>query len=423
MKRLVYLCVFSVAALSFSGCLKDDCQATRTFYIWEPVYVKPEAFRTELAAVGVRPLKNPGKIYYYENYILINELREGVHIFDNKDPKHPTAVAFLPIPGNVDMAIRDNILYADSYVDLLAIDISTPNAPALKSRAENVFQLYGFDERLGYIVHYVETEQTTDIDCSNPNFGNPIWLFDSFGRVAAESNASPNNSTSAAASSSGVAGSLARFGISSGYLYAIDQSNLKIFDIAVADRPKMANDVYVGWGIETLFPYKEYLFIGANDGMYIFNNTTPTKPWHVSKFEHARACDPVFVDENTAYVTLRDGTECQDFGNQLDVVDISDLFGPKLLASYDLHHPFGLSKAGNFLYICEDDQGLKVFDASEWSKIGERLVEQVKGFTTYDVIILESQNLAMVVGKDGFYQFDIQNPKDLKQISHIPVEK
>jgi len=41
--------------------------------------------------------------------------------------------------GNADLAIRNNLLYADSYVDLVWFDISNPALPALKNRLENVF--------------------------------------------------------------------------------------------------------------------------------------------------------------------------------------------------------------------------------------------------------------------------------------------
>ena len=37
------------------------------------------------------------------------------------------------------------------------------------------------------------------------------------------------------------------------------------------------------------------------------------------------SCDPVVVQGDYAFVTLRGGTECQGFSNQLDIIDISTL--------------------------------------------------------------------------------------------------
>ena len=48
-------------------------------------------------------------------------------------------MGFIEIPGNVDMAIKDDILYADSYIDLVAIDISNVTNPIEVKRVEDVF--------------------------------------------------------------------------------------------------------------------------------------------------------------------------------------------------------------------------------------------------------------------------------------------
>ncbi len=425
MKKLVYVFVFLSTCLSFSGCLKDDCEAVRTFYVWEPIWVTPGEFRVDANSIAAQALENPGKIYFYDNYVLINEVHEGIHVIDNRDPANPTFVSFIEIPGNVDMAIKDNFLYADSYVDLVTIDISDPLNIRQESRTEEVFQLNGFDPQRGYLVGFEETEQTMDIDCSNPNFGRDFW-FDDFGRVlSAEANAfdaaRAGAPTTSSAASIGVGGSLARFTIAFERLYAIDNMNLKVFDVAVASRPRLSSDVFVGWGIETIFPYGENLFIGANDGMYIFDNSNPDAPRQLSKFEHARACDPVYVNGDRAYVTLRDGTECQNFNNQLDIVDISNLTNPRLLVTYPMHNPHGVSFADDHLFICENDEGLKVFEASDWRGLDERMTAHLKGFTTYDVITIPSRKLAMVIGKDGFHQFDFSDPSNLQELSVIPV--
>lgn len=84
-------------------------------------------------------LVNPGKIYTKDQYLFINELKEGIHIIDNRNPSAPTPVAFVRIPGNGDMAIRNNILYADSYMDLVTFDISNPSSIQAINRVQNVF--------------------------------------------------------------------------------------------------------------------------------------------------------------------------------------------------------------------------------------------------------------------------------------------
>ena len=94
---------------------------------------------------------------------------------------------------------------------------------------------------------------------------------------------------------------------------------------------------------------------------------------------------------------------------------------PELLATHAMHNPHGLSIADDHIFICENDEGLKVFDASDIETIGESLTDHVKGFTTYDIITL-SNKVALVIGADGLYQFDYSDPSDLKQLSVISVE-
>lgn len=72
---------------------------------------------------NARELKEPGKIYVYGNLLLVNEKFGGIHVFNNADPSHPKNLYFISIPGNIDMAVKNNVLYADNYEDLVLIHI------------------------------------------------------------------------------------------------------------------------------------------------------------------------------------------------------------------------------------------------------------------------------------------------------------
>ena len=109
-----------------SGCVKDNCEREWTYVESTPVWVPPTNFRTDVESEAPRTLERPGKIYFYNDFIFINEQRQGIHGVDNSVPKNPQRGSFIPIEGNVDIAIRGNILYADHFVDLLAIDITDP---------------------------------------------------------------------------------------------------------------------------------------------------------------------------------------------------------------------------------------------------------------------------------------------------------
>lgn len=419
------LAIIAAASLTLlSGCLEDKCTSSATYFLYEPVYVLPQEMRKPIQAEAPRALEHPSKIYYYQDYLLINELNKGVHVIDNRNPSSPVPVAFINIPGNVDMAVRNNILYADNYVDLVAIDISTPAAPVYLGRTESVFpNAYPFDAVRGHIVEYRKTPTTRVVPCENDNLRDFIMVDDGV-FVRADANFSAAGSaTTISPAATGIGGSMARFTIAGGqYLYTVDQSRLRVFSLQQPANPVQAAVVHIGWGIETIFPYRDNLFIGANNGMFIYSIANPLLPVQLSRFQHAMACDPVFVDGDIAYVTLRDGTECRNFINQLDVINVSNLSNPRLIRSYPMHNPMGLSVLGNVLYICENTQGLKVFDASDPNRIGERLLTHHRGFTAFDVIALPGKNIALVIGKSGLFQFDISVPSNLRQLSVIPVE-
>jgi hypothetical protein len=277
--------------------------------------------------------------------------------------------------------------------------------------------------QLMLLVEYVPTETTKTVDC-----GDPVWNRGFFWQedilFAANEDAAVQAVRSSADQSgggSGIGGSLARFTIAQNHLYAVDQYSLHAFSLQTPERPERVDQVQLSWDIETIFPYGDKLFIGSMSGMYIMDLANPLQPELLSVFQHANACDPVYVQGNRAYVTLRDGTECQDFTNQLEVVDISNLSQPELIATHPMHHPIGLSLDEQLIFICDDEQGLKVFDASDDRRIGERLLARADQFQATDIITLRSDNLAMVVGRDGLIQLRYTEQGELSELSRLGV--
>jgi hypothetical protein len=414
-----YLIGLLSLALALPSCIKDTCEATTTFQAYEPVYVKPADFRHAIEFEAPKDLENPGKIYVYQDILLINERGAGIHLIDNSNPEAPQPFGFLNIPGNVDMAVRGNMIYADNYVDLVAIDITNPDSPVFAGRTEEAIPSHNFDEELGYLVRYEEVPMTEEVDCDSYT-GNSFWRDGTlFIDVAAGGVAQDfANESAGQAQDVGVGGSMARFTLAQDHLYVVDEHRLHVFGLSATPEPEKINVVDIGWGIETIFPYGDKLFIGAANGMYIFDNSVPTAPEQLSVFRHATACDPVFVDGNIAYVTLRNGTECETFTNQLDVVDVTNLTDPVLIKSFSMHNPHGLSKLNNALYICENEQGVKVFDATDPATVGNEQIGKMTGFQAYDIITLQG-GLAIVIGDNGLYQYDITNPEAPRRLSNL----
>ncbi|HMR42788.1 MAG TPA: hypothetical protein PKC40_03100 [Saprospiraceae bacterium] len=410
----------------FTSCLKDKCVSTKTFVRFDPIYLSAEQIRGEVTVEAFRELKSPGKIYVFQNYLLINEINEGIHIFDNSHPENPIPLAFLKIAGNVDMAVRGNYLYADQYTDLLTFDISNMLQPQLTCRAENVFQLYGHDPYRGYLVGYTQTDVTETLSCDDDR-ANQVWwrggpeIFVAFDALdnSGRPNTASSNTGNLLASATGVSGSYARISFNQNYLYAVDNSSLYPFSLSSPDCPTKGSQLTVGWNIETIFPWKNYLFLGSQNGVYMYDARNPNAPTYVSFFQHATGCDPVVCDDKNAYVTIHDGTTCNGTNiNQLDIIGIEHMPQTSLLKSYPMVKPFGLSLRDNLLFLCDD--GLKIFDRSDVYNL--KLLSHTKQIKAWDIISL-NDGLTMVVGEDGFLQFDTSDPANPREISRIAVSR
>ena len=415
----VRIFILALMAIVYQSCLKDSCSSDQLHYRYDPVYKTSDEIRNlEIKLSTSKDLVHPGKIYFYNNYLLINEINEGIHVIDNTNPSAPLKVGFISIPGNLDLAIQSNILYADNYVDLLAIDISNITAPQLKKRREEVFPAIGKDLTKGFIVGYVNSPVKLPCDAPNSFYeGDIFYSKENF--AADQTRLGSSSGGTGTVPISGIGGSMARFTIAANHLYTVDNTSMRVFQVTSPENPIFVNTINLGWGIETIFPYKDKLFIGSTTGMFIFSNAIPAQPTLLSTFTHARACDPVFATDNRAYITLRQGNNCNRATDQLDVVDISDLKSPKLLRSYPMFNPKGLSVTDNTLYLC--DEGLKVYDVSKDLEIDDHKLSHIKGFESFDVIHLADKKVAMVVGKDGLFQYSTSDNSNLKLLSKIPV--
>ncbi|MBI2730096.1 MAG: hypothetical protein HYX40_04990 [Sphingobacteriales bacterium] len=402
--------------LCFSSCFKDSCTKTYSYTINEPVYATVAQVRANIKSNTPREIEYPGKLFIRGNYIFLNEIDKGIHIINNTNPASPKQVAFIDIPGNIDLAVKGDVLYADLYTDLVAIDISNPLSIAVKKIVEGVFphRLYsnGFSPDSNLIITKWNTRDTTiKEDCNQQMvWGRPDVLF------LASGDATKNNLSTIAI---GTGGSMARFAVVNNYLYTVGLNELSAFTISEATNPSLIKKNEIGWNIETIYPFKNRLFIGSRQGMFIYDISNPSSPEKLGEASHVRSCDPVIAEDNYAYVTLRSGTLCEGFSNQLDVLNITNPLSPSLIKSYPMTNPHGLSKDGSILFVCDGKDGLKIFDASGVTNIN--MIKQIKMSETFDVIAYNK--IAIVSAEDGLYQYDYTNTNDIKLLSKMGLKR
>ena len=226
--------------LLFSGCVKDTIKSTYTYTYFEPVYKPYTEVVANIKSNASMPVSLPGKISLIGKYILLNEVNKGIHVIDNSNPSSPVNISFIDLPGNVDIAVKGNILYADFYADLVAIDISDPKNAKVKKIVKNIFperRYYGYQADSSMVItSWIKKTQT--IEGGFP----PIYCYD--GALQSATDASASFSNKAAASPIGINGSLSRFALVSDYLYSVSNDSLRITDVEIADDPLLKRAVF-----------------------------------------------------------------------------------------------------------------------------------------------------------------------------------
>ena len=226
------------------------------------------------------------------------------------------------------------------------------------------------------------------------------------------------SSSLSSASPYGAGGSMARFALINNTLYTVGSSDLNVFNISNLSDPAYVTNKNIGWNIETIYPFQNKLFIGSTTGMFIYDVSNPSNPKQEGQFSHFTSCDPVIADGQYAYVTLRTGNRCNGFVNELDLVDIGNLSNPVLKKSYGMTNPHGLSKDGNILFVCDGNNGLKIYNAANATNL--QPVKTFAGIDTYDVIAFNG--IAIVVAKDGLYQYNYSNINNISLLSRITIQ-
>lgn len=206
---------------------------------------------------------------------------------------------------------------------------------------------------------------------------------------------------------SGAGGSLAKFAIVGNYMYVVDWNSLNIFDISDPANPGKQGKVNIGFDIETIFPYKDKLFIGAMTGMYVYSIADPLKPVNEGAVVHVRSCDPVVSNDSVSYVTLRGfGTNCGNIQSVLNVYDIKNLKSPRLVKTVPMSMPYGLGIKQEALYVCDGNNGLVVFDLKDPYSPARK--KEIRDDTFYDVIPYGNVLIAYINAGVCFY--DIADP-------------
>jgi hypothetical protein len=313
----------------------------------------------------------PGKMWIQGNTLYVNDKFTGVHVFTITNPAAPVRESFILISNNVDIAVLGTTLYADSFGHLKVYDITDPKSPVLRKVISNTVT-YNYDYFNGV---YLD------------EWGHPLYYSD-YSAFGCMCTGIPDVGAATADSSGnyGTGGSTSRFAIyNNQYLYVLkDGQVIKGFDLTTPTNPQpIASAAYIpNSDAETLFPYEHFLFVGASTGVYIYDLQNPASPKYVSQMIHVRAWDPVVVQSNIAYVTLRNADQYP--WDRLEIIGLNDFTNMTVLSITPMSYPQGLAVRGKYAYVCDTYNGLEICNVSN-PQVVTRFNFNI-GFVSYDAI-------------------------------------
>jgi len=414
MKKYLLLLVF--APLALTSCKKYK---NKEVYANVPVYMDYETFRGSFAFEKDVAIQGAGNIYVYNQLIFLSEEDKGIHVINNSNPASPVVEGFMNIPGNTQMAVKDHFLYANSFMDLLVIDIAMISEPKLVNRIADVFAYTTPATNDGYPVADVQKdrgvvvgwkiEKTKEVT----GFGSKYFVSD-----CDECEQTSMTTKSASSVPTTLSGSMSKFAIHDNYLYAIDDNNLVAFNIETRNAPSRKGTYPTYKTCETLFEKDGYLYMGTTTGMVIFKaSNSPENPTEISEIEHIESCDPVVVSGDYAYITLRSGNDCGGSTDELQVIDISNKYFPWVKETFDMSNPYGLGIDNNLLFICDGEDGLKVYNNFDPTECGNNLMYTLPNVNAKDIIL--NNGLAILIAEHGIHQYNYNIPGNFQHVSSL----
>ncbi len=267
-------------------------------------------------------------VYLYDSLFFISDIYSGIHIYSVNDPSSPELKGTIPLDGNSGLAVKDSIIYTNSYSTLLALklnsDFSFDTVAVIWEGSNSIDDDLPMDEHHGFFGCGGKTLVTAD--------------------------------------GTGTGGSYAIFAVIDSFLYYIDYSSLITLDISDPDTLIELSRVTIDWTIETLFSTNDYLYVGGRGGMYVLDRVNPAHPKKVCTLEHFEAYDPVVVQDTVAYVTLRAGNWGGTAKDVLLVVSVADPSNAYILDEISTFTPYGLSIQDSLLFVSNGYNGFSLFN-------------------------------------------------------------
>ncbi len=317
---------------------------------------------------------NIENIYLYDTLFFISDGCQGISIYSVAAPSSPEFKGSIPLQGHSGLAVKNNIIYANSYGFILALklhdDFTYDTLAVIKQDPDYVTgEFIPVDEHHGFF------------NCANPE-------------VMTDGG------------TTGVGGSYACFAVIDSFLYYLDNNSLVTIDISRPDTIITLSETYIDWNVETLFSTQDYLYVGGRGGMYVLDRVNPASPKKICPLQHFQAYDPVVVQDTIAYVTLRAGNWGGAAKDVLLVVSVADPSKAYILNEVSTFTPYGLTVRDSLLFVSNGHNGFTLFDVKN-----PRTVTQIKYWNTPDTKdFIRVNSILYTMGFTNIMVYDVADP-------------
>jgi len=145
---------------------------------YKPVY-STDSSLLRVQTMGPQPVKSAGKIYVKDNLIFQSDIGYGIHVIDNTNPATASRIGFISLLGNSEMSVKGNYMYANSFSDLVVIDIGDwQNVTEVK----RIYKAFSQGSAVGFYTFIPLPEHNVYYECPDYYYYSGIqtgWVKDS----------------------------------------------------------------------------------------------------------------------------------------------------------------------------------------------------------------------------------------------------
>jgi len=295
-----------------------------TVYLADPAHLQVRgSYTAECYPDGVCPSLD--KLVVAGSYAYVKS--DVLRVLDISNPANPFLVDKIPANGEYIFLDSDSV-YLTGPEGLQAFSLAVPAAPALAGDYHPLFR-NAFDVAVSDYDAYLAANDGLHI--LNPN---PPWDMVQLAHAT-------------------VSGQ--KLALRGNILYLANQYGLQVVDVTIPSQPKGVSGFSAGssFNLSDFDVQRNYAYLEMGDGLYVVDVSDPAHPRQTAQLP--------FTGRSTYHVALNGNVAYRASGD-LQVLDISDLGNPVLIAQHDLLLPASdIAVQGRYLYILQND-GLTVLD-------------------------------------------------------------